>query len=128
MKDGVIILTDANFKQAIEELDFVLVKFFAPWCGHCKHVAPVLAEVAQALQAGNSQGKIITNVAKIASVDCTVHQKTCQQKGIRGYPTMLWFQKGKEESEKYTSTRTTEAFLTWINQRVKPTKENVGEL
>lgn len=41
---------------------------------------------------------------------------------------MLWFQKGKDESEKYTSARTTEAFLDWINQRVNSGQENVGEL
>jgi hypothetical protein len=41
---------------------------------------------------------------------------------------MLWFQKGNDESEKYSGARSTEAFLNWINQKVNPTQETVGEL
>ena len=62
------------------------------------------------------------NLAKIAEVDCTKHQAACQQNGIRGYPTMLWFQKGKEGSEKYAGARSTEAFVTWINQKLIQSK------
>lgn len=62
------------------------------------------------------------NLAKIAEVDCTKHQAACQQNGIRGYPTMLWFQKGKEGSEKYAGARSTEAFVNWINQKIVQSK------
>jgi thioredoxin domain-containing protein 5 len=65
-------------------------------------------------------------LAKVAEVDCTIHQAVCQQNGIRGYPTLLWFENGKEQSEKYTGARNTEAFLTWINAKVNPTQETVG--
>ena len=64
-------------------------------------------------------------VAKIAEVDCTIHKTVCQQKGIRGYPTMLWFQKGVDGSEKYTGARSTEAFLTWIKEKTNPTQEKL---
>lgn len=56
-QDGnVLKLTDTDFAQAIEEFPFVLVKFFAPWCGHCKHLAPVYREVADVLNTVGSSG------------------------------------------------------------------------
>ena len=45
--DGLYALNDNTFKKALEEFDFVMVKFFAPWCGHCKRLAPAYASVAQ---------------------------------------------------------------------------------
>lgn len=50
-------LGDNDFAQALEEFPFMMVKFFAPWCGHCKKLAPAYVEVADAMNTAQSPGK-----------------------------------------------------------------------
>ena len=61
------------------------VKFYAPWCGHCVRLAPTWGELAHELH-----GKV--NVAK---VDCTANPVVCSRFGVRGYPTLKFFNDGK---------------------------------
>jgi len=60
------------------------VKFYAPWCGHCKRLAPTWAELAEL-----TEGDV--NVAK---VDCTAVEETCSRFGVRGFPSLKLFRGG----------------------------------
>ncbi|OTF71502.1 hypothetical protein BLA29_006824, partial [Euroglyphus maynei] len=78
----VIELTESNFdEKVLKSDDLWLVEFYAPWCGHCKNLAPIWAEVATELK-----GKV-----RVGAVDATVHQSLASRYEIRGFPTIKVF-------------------------------------
>jgi protein disulfide-isomerase-like protein len=101
---SVIALNDATFEgktQAATGQTSVIwfVDFYAPWCGHCKNLAPVWSRVAQRLS---------TQVI-VASVDCTSSPVTAKRFGIRSYPTIKLFRNGKMYS--YSGVRNEEELV-----------------
>jgi len=70
------------------------VKFFAPWCGHCKKLAPVWKQLARHMQ----------NKLSIAEVNCDDHSSLCKSQNIEAYPTLLFFDSNGVKSE-YTAGR-----------------------
>ena len=85
-------ITDADFEQEVIKADIpVLVDFWAPWCGPCHMVAPMLEELSHELS-----GKV-----KIVKMNVDENPKTPPQYGIRAIPTLILF-KGGEVAEQIT--------------------------
>src|SRR5437660_1794705 len=78
-------LTDENFDVAIKTYPIVVVDFWAPWCGPCKIVSPVLDQLALEM----------TGKATFVKLNVDDNPRTAQQFGIQGIPTILIFKDGK---------------------------------
>ena len=80
-------ITDEQFDETVVQSDLpVLVDFWAPWCGPCKMIAPVLEELA-----GELGDKVV-----IAKVNTDQNPIYAQRLGVQGIPTMVLFKDGAE--------------------------------
>ena len=106
--DKVIVLTSENYLTILDKPEFTFVKYFAPWCGHCRNMAEAWSELAVKMN----------RKANIAEVDCTLNEDICSSNGINGYPTLILYKNGKKIDE-HSGARDIDSLFNFLNSHLK---------
>ena len=78
-------ITDSNFKETVSAGQPAVVDFWAPWCGPCKMISPIIDELAETYE-----GRVV-----IGKVNVDENDDVCVEYGIRNIPTILFFKNGE---------------------------------
>lgn len=116
---AVIDLLPSNFdKVVLESGKPTLVEFFAPWCGHCKKLAPVWEELAASYE--HAKDKI-----QIAKVDADAERALGKRFGVQGFPTLKFFDGKSPEPVDYKSGRDLDSLTNYLVDKtgVHPKKQ-----
>ncbi|KAL1966790.1 hypothetical protein VTN77DRAFT_3755 [Rasamsonia byssochlamydoides] len=108
---AVVDLIPSNFdKVVLKSGKPTLVEFFAPWCGHCKNLAPVYEELAQAFSFASDK-------LTIAKLDADEHRSIGKKYGVQGFPTIKFFDGKSDQPVEYSGARDLESLSAFITEK-----------
>ncbi|MBA8757339.1 MULTISPECIES: thioredoxin [Wolbachia] len=106
MSDDITSVNDQNFKSEVTDYKgFVLIDFWAEWCGPCKSLMPRIEQLAK-----DRKGKI-----KICKFDIDGETEVPSKYGVQSIPTLIIFQDGKEIARKIGATND---LLSWVDSEI----------
>jgi protein disulfide-isomerase A6 len=111
LASDVVVLTEDNFDTVVDGSKNVFVEFYAPWCGHCKNLAPTWETLATSF-------KSVSDVV-IAKVDADEQRELGKKWEVTGFPTLKFWEKGAKYPDPYSGGRSEEDL---VRHRIASTK------
>ncbi|XP_022990618.1 protein disulfide-isomerase-like [Cucurbita maxima] len=119
-KEFVLTLDHSNFSDVVAKHDFIVVEFYAPWCGHCMKLAPEYEKAASIL---SSHDPPIV-LAKI-DVNEESNRGLAGQFEIRGFPTIKILRNGGKSSQDYKGPREADGIVDYLKQQNGPASAEI---
>lgn len=116
---AVIDLIPSNFDDVVLKSGKpTLVEFFAPWCGHCKNLAPIWEDLAHVFEFAKDK-------VQIAKVDADAERSLGKRFGVQGFPTLKWFDGKSDKPIEYNTGRDLESLTKFITEKtgIQPKKK-----
>ena len=111
-EDSILILDESNFESTLASHTTLLVSFYAPWCGHCKKLAPELQKAATTLLKEEPP-------IRIGMIDAIEEEELAKKHGVTGFPTLLFFRDGQAPVE-YEGGRSEREITAYVRKRTGP--------
>lgn len=118
--DFVLTLDASNFSETVAKHPFVVVEFYAPWCGHCKKLAPEYEKAASILS--KHDPPII-----LAKVDANeeVNKELAGEFEVRGFPTLKIFRSGGKAIQEYKGPREADGIVDYLKKQAGPASHEI---
>ena len=115
------VINEMNVKEMMTSPRHKFVKFFAPWCGHCKKMKPDWDNLSNAF---DKMDDVV-----IADVDCTTEKSICEKYGVSGYPTLKYFEPDSDTGEAFEGNdRSFESLKKWVDDLNQAYKCDVNHM
>ena len=108
-ENDVAVLTPDNFEFFINQQEYTLIEFYAPWCGHCKSLEPEWA-------AASKKTRKLNPPTILAKVDADQHKDLAEKYGVSGYPTIKVFKGGRDTE--YEGPRDAKGIVSFVKKAV----------
>ncbi|CAK9086937.1 Protein disulfide-isomerase 2 (PDI 1) (Prolyl 4-hydroxylase subunit beta-2) [Durusdinium trenchii] len=118
--EHVVHLGDSDFDDHVAKHKYVLLEAYAPWCGHCKQLAPEYEKAAEHFAGVEVEGGL-----SLVAVDATEHKEIASRFGVQGFPTLKWIVNG--EASDYGGGRQKDDIVAWINKKTGPPAKDLAD-
>ncbi|KVI08228.1 disulfide isomerase [Cynara cardunculus var. scolymus] len=119
-KEYVLTLDHSNFSEIVSKHKFIVVEFYAPWCGHCKNLAPEYEKAASVLS-GNEPAIVLAKV----DANAEENKGLAEQFEIQGFPTIKILRNGGENVQEYKGPREADGIVTYLKKQTGPASKEI---
>ncbi|KAL6542455.1 Thioredoxin-like domain [Orobanche minor] len=118
--EKVLTLDHSNFSDTVSKHDFVVVEFYAPWCGHCKALAPEYEKAASILS--SHEPPVV-----LAKVDANeeANRELASEFQIQGFPTLKILRNGGKDIQEYKGPREADGIVAYLKRQVGPASSEI---